>query len=125
MKRHRQGTLNWPKKEYQGELLHDIPLGKGTMKYTGYCPKTYVGDWVNGVREGHGSLLFKDGIRSYIGEWANDKKHGTGTSNYFNGQVHTGSWRHGKMHGHGVLVHPDGAVYEDTSVPEERVAKGQ
>jgi hypothetical protein len=22
-KRHRQGTLNWPKKEYQGELLHD------------------------------------------------------------------------------------------------------
>jgi hypothetical protein len=112
MKRHRQGTLNWPKMEYQGELLHDLPHGKGTMKYTGCYPRTYVGDWVNGVREGHGSLLFKDGIRSYVGEWANDKKHGTGTATNFNGQVYTCSWRHGLMYGHGVLVHPDGAVYE-------------
>jgi hypothetical protein len=124
MKRHRQGTLNWPKKEYQGELLHYLPHGKGTMEYTGYNPWTYVGDWVNGVREGHGSLLFKDGIRSYVGEWANDKKNGTGTSTYFNGQVYTGSWIHGRQNGHGVLVHPDGAVYEGHFNGSNKCGKG-
>jgi hypothetical protein len=123
MKRHRQGTLNWPKKEYQGELLHDLPHGKGSMKYTGSHPRTYVGEWVNGVREGHGSLLFKD-VRSYEGEWANDKKHGTGTATHFNGQVYTGSWRDGRMYGHGVLVHPDGAVYEGHFTSGYKFGKG-
>jgi hypothetical protein len=124
MKRQREGTLSWPNgDEYQGELLHDLPHGKGTMKYTGISQRTYVGDWVNGVREGHGSFLFKDG-RSYVGEWADDKKHGTGTSTYFNGQVYTGSWRHGKIHGHGVLVYPDGAVYEGRFSAEHKSGKG-
>jgi hypothetical protein len=110
--------------EYQGELLHDLPHGKGTMKYTVYNPRTYVGDWVNGVREGHGSLLFKDGIRSYVGEWANDMKHGTGTTNCFNGQVDTGSWRHWRLYWYGVLVHPDGAVYEGHFSCKNKNGKG-
>jgi hypothetical protein len=110
-KRRRQGTLTMPEKVYKGELLHDLPHGKGTMKYSGKTPGTYEGDWVNGVREGHGLLFFKDG-RGYVGKWANGKKHGIGTSTYYKKLVYTGSWRHGEMHGHGVLVQADGAVYE-------------
>jgi hypothetical protein len=110
-KRRRQGTLTWPKKEYQGELLNDLPHGKGTMKYSGSGQRTYEGDWVNGVREGLGSLLFKDG-RGYVGEWANDKRHGTGTSTRYKGQVYTGSWKNGVMYGHGVLIQADDTVYE-------------
>ena len=40
-----------------------------------------MGNWTKGVRDGHGTLLFRSGAR-YCGEWKNDLRDGHGVMCY-------------------------------------------
>ena len=64
---------------YVGDLINGIREGKGTMYYNN--GNKYEGEWKNGLKEGKGILYFKCGEK-YEGEWKNDKKEGKGNTYY-------------------------------------------
>jgi hypothetical protein len=106
----RQGTKTWPNgDEYQGELLNDVPHGKGTMKHA--AGETYICDWVNGVKQGRGKEIHPNGA-TYEGEFTNDLANGHGTFNSADGTVYKGSWKEDKRHGHGETTWANGDRFE-------------
>jgi len=58
---HGYGTHTW--------YLHRVPGSQYPLR------NEYVGDFVNGLRHGHGKFFFASGA-VYDGEWENSKKHG-------------------------------------------------
>ena len=63
----------------------------------------YVGQVVNGLREGKGIYYVFNGDR-YEGEWKNDKRDGKGIEYFHNGDKYEGDWRNGKLEGKGLLL---------------------
>jgi hypothetical protein len=57
--------------------------------------KIYDGDFVNGKKEGEGTLLMTDG-RKYKGKWLNGKQHGLGEIVLQNGDIKKGEWYQGE-----------------------------
>ena len=82
---------------YVNELRQ--PDGKGTMKYSD--GSEYTGDWVNGVRQGQGTMTYNNGI--YDGEWQNDKKNGNGTYTWNDGKKYDGAYVDDVRNGKGVF----------------------
>jgi hypothetical protein len=87
--------------KYEGEIENDKPNGNGT--WTQMDGATYVGQFVDGRREGLGTFTWSDkaanGQNSYEGEWVNNRKHGKGKFTYapdpktgFEGSVDEGNW---------------------------------
>jgi len=94
----------------------------------------YIGDFINGLKEGKGNEETKEHI--YEGNFKNDKKNGygklyykelkdhyegnfldnqiTGIGKYFwsNGEIYEGKLINGKMNGKGIYIWPDGGKYE-------------
>jgi hypothetical protein len=72
----------------------------------------YVGNWVNGNRQGLGYMLYKDGSY-YKGEWFLGKAHGYGE--YYSPDrkwVYKGKWKNGTKEGLGEETFPDGTVFK-------------
>ena len=65
----------------------------------------YDGQLVNGVPEGHGSIVFPEGGK-YTGEFKNGMMDGEGVYNYPNGSTYEGSFKKGLRHGKGVYTRP-------------------
>ena len=92
--------------KYEGDIENGKPHGNGTWEMGNGA--TYVGQWVNGLREGLGTFTWskfgpKSG-QSYEGEWVNNKRHGKGKMIYesdikdgFEGGVDEGNWIDGEM----------------------------
>jgi hypothetical protein len=64
----------------------------------------YEGDWVHGVREGHGRSFDPHCKHTYVGAFVDGLPHGAGTITYENGSSFVGLFRDGKRHGQGKLV---------------------
>ena len=64
----------------------------------------YVGQVVNGLREGKGTEYFNDGAR-YEGDFRNDKKEGKGIYYYNNGNRYEGDFRNDKAEGKGIYYY--------------------
>ncbi len=62
----------------------------------------YVGQIVNGLREGKGIYYYNNGNR-YEGEWRNNKKERKGILYWPNGDRYEGDWRNGKHEGKGIV----------------------
>ena len=62
----------------------------------------YIGQVVNGIREGKGTWYGFNGDR-YEGEWKNDKKEGCGIFYFLNGDIYKGEWKNGFSEGYGIL----------------------
>ena len=71
---------------YVNELRQ--PDGEGTMKYLD--GSVYTGNWVDGVRQGHGKMTYDNG--TYDGEWLNDKKNGEGKYTWNDGRIYEGGY---------------------------------
>ena len=87
--------------KYEGEIEDGKPHGDGT--WTMGNSAVYVGQWVNGCREGLGTFTwskFGPGSgKSYEGEHKDDRRHGKGKMIYapdpktgFEGSVDEGNW---------------------------------
>ena len=84
--------------EYSGQWVNGIQNGKG--KHTWYFKRVsqsqypmrneYAGDFVKGLRCGHGTFYYAGGAR-YVGEWKNNLKHGKGKFIFKNGSVYSGN----------------------------------
>jgi hypothetical protein len=71
----------------------------------------YEGDYVDGQRHGHGTMVWPDGKR-YEGDWVDGKEHGHGTYVWANGNHYEGDYVDGQKHGHGTYVWANGDRYE-------------
>ena len=69
----------------------------------------YVGQVVNGLKEGKGIYYWNDGDR-YEGDWRNDKKEGKGIYYYNNGDRRMGDYSNDKPIGRHVLLTRNGEV---------------
>ena len=67
----------------------------------------YVGQVLNGLREGKGICYWEDGDR-YEGDYKNDNKEGKGIYYHNNGERYDGDWRNDKREGKGIFYYNDG-----------------
>ena len=83
---------------------------KDTSKVINYADGArYVGDVINGMLQGHGTLTWADGDR-YVGQFASSQMEGNGTLTFADGSTYIGSFRNGSYHGQGILTFSDGHI---------------
>ncbi len=91
---------------YIGEIENKQPNGLGVAIYNNDYALRYAGNFTNGLYNGKGALLFKDG--SFLsGTWKNGKLNGEGSYLNKDGDLYVGSFNDGKKDGHGVLFYKD------------------
>ena len=71
----------------------------------------YVGQVVNGLREGKGICYWEDGDR-YEGDYINDNKEGKGIYYWNDGDKYEGDFRNGNSEGKGIYYYKNGNRYE-------------
>ena len=62
---------NPPDKFWEGEIENNLPNGFG--RYTHTKGTTYVGQYVDGLREGNGTSTLFDGSK-FFGKWKNNRR---------------------------------------------------
>lgn len=110
-----------------GEEVH-VRHGRGTYTYANGC-FTYEGDWVHGVKHGHG-VLSCGGVSGsgaphsvYEGEFVRGEMTGRGLKRWSDGSNYAGSFLDGEMHGEGVW-HGVGTKYEGAFQRNHRCGSG-
>ena len=115
---------------YNGSWKDQQMSGTGEMTYANTYPEEYEdyedhtstnyskynGEWINGVKNGNGKMLFTNGD-VYNGQWDNDYISGLGRLTYSsnnpnNYAFYSGSWDNDSKNGAGSLVFTDGRLYE-------------
>jgi len=85
--------------KYEGEIENGKPNGNGTWEMGNGA--TYVGQWVNGLREGLGTFTWSEKSpesgKSYEGEYKNNRRHGKGKLIFEGGYVEEGNWIDNKL----------------------------
>ena len=71
----------------------------------------YVGEWLDGKRNGQGTYTWPDG-GTYVGEHKDDKANGQGTRTYANGTTYVGEWLDDKRNGQGTFTNAAGTIIE-------------
>ena len=92
---------------YVGQVVNGLREGKGTCYYDN--GERYDGDFRNDNREGKGIYYFSDGDR-YEGDFRNDKQEGKGIYYYRNGDRMMGDYYNNKPTGNLVMLTRNGEV---------------
>ncbi|KAG5490053.1 hypothetical protein JKF63_00172 [Porcisia hertigi] len=118
------------------EFIKAEPPADG-VRCAGAAVSRYVGGWLDGVRQGAGTQIFRDGS-VYEGKWSADRQHGRGRRTAASGEWVECEWQDGRIvegcigdvyftdgsfyrghlnvagapHGAGVLTYPDGTVFD-------------
>ena len=71
----------------------------------------YVGQIINGLREGKGTYYFNNGNR-YEGDWRNGNKEGKGIFYFNDGDKYKGNWKNDEREGKGIYFFNSGTIYE-------------
>ena len=113
---HGKGTYTWPNgHKYEGDFVEGKLQGKGT--YTWPNGDKYDGDWKEGKFHGKGTYTYakddKEGRATFTGYYVNDLRNGHGTLTYKNGSFCTGTWKNGDMHGKFLFYDKDGQFTEE------------
>ena len=85
--------------KYEGEIENGKPNGNGI--WTQMNGATYVGQFVNGLREGVGTFTWSihspDGGDVYEGEYKNNRRNGKGKRTYRDGSILEGDWKDNEL----------------------------
>ena len=107
----------FPENKFEGEIENGQPNGNGI--WTQCDGATYVGQFVNGLREGIGTFTWSihspDGVGMYEGEYKNNRQSGKGIRTRSDGSKYDGIWKNGKLW-NGTIYLKDGTIlskYED------------
>lgn len=84
--------------EYEGQFVNGLYNGYGTMLYADST--MYEGTWVDGVKEGSGKIYWNSGCL-YVGEMHDDLMHGAGYMLYPMGDYYYGDFKYGQITGYG------------------------
>ncbi|MBS1730951.1 MAG: hypothetical protein JSS67_09285 [Bacteroidetes bacterium] len=95
---------------YTGEIKNGKPDGFGVAAYKNELALKYVGQFVNGVMQGKGSMLFNNGA-FLTGDWKNGKVDGQGSNLNKEGTFYHGGLKDGLRSGYGWLVLKSNAFY--------------
>ena len=105
---HKQGD-NYNKKNY-GTLISSILELLQSQKKDDEFKKIkykngefYIGQVLDGNKQGEGTLYYKNGNIKYIGDFINDKFEGKGKYIYQNGEYYIGEWLNDKKQGKGIF----------------------
>lgn len=69
-------------------------------------------DW--GTSNGYGYIINKtdNNLHIYVGDLVNGMKNGNGVEIIFNGTIYIGEWLDDMKQGHGTVIHPNGSITE-------------
>lgn len=107
---------------YVGQWLNGERDGLGVQSWPD--GSRYEGEWKNNKASGHGKLTHSDGD-TYEGGWADDMANGHGFYSHSNGARFEGHWKNDKQDGHGVETWPDGAKYIGQYKDGKKQGKGE
>jgi len=96
---------------YIGEIKNKQPNGIGVAIYNNGHATRYAGNFVNGLYQGKGTMLFKDGA-FLTGDWKNGKLNGKGCNLTVNGTIYMGPFSDGKREGKGSLIYSDNSILQ-------------
>ncbi|KAH9490741.1 hypothetical protein Btru_035384 [Bulinus truncatus] len=111
--RHGKGRAILPNRDvYEGMYMYGKRDGPGVYKFKNKLAKNarYIGNYVQGKKQGFGRFIYPDGSR-YEGNWVDDLKEGQGKYYYVNGDIHSGDWSKGLRHGKGTYTYANGTKY--------------
>ena len=100
-----KGIKNGKKWRYVGQVVNGLREGKGICYWEN--GDRYEGDYRNDNKEGKGIYYFSDGDR-YEGDERNDKAEGKGIYYFHNGDRYEGDYRNGKREGKGIYYYQNG-----------------
>ena len=88
---------------FDGYFLNGVRDGKGTMTYAEQGTK-YEGEWKNNLKEGIGKMTFgTEG--EYTGHFVAGQRSGEGVYKYLKTKdLYSGSWKNGLKHGKGTFI---------------------
>ena len=91
---------------FDGFFLNGVRDGKGTMTYAEQGTK-YEGEWKNNLKEGIGKMTFgTEG--EYTGHFVAGQRNGEGVYKYLKTKdLYSGSWKNGLKHGKGTFIFYD------------------
>jgi len=92
---------------YVGNRVNGHKEGKGTSYYDNNVP-AYEGTWSRSVPHGTGRSYKPDGSLKYEGEFKRGLEHGEGTYYYRSGMTEKGVWINGQKEGKMLFYNKDG-----------------
>ncbi|PNF38029.1 hypothetical protein B7P43_G02377 [Cryptotermes secundus] len=100
---------------YEGHFKDGVAHGHGLQKqghFMASVASVYIGEWVNGVKQGYGVMDDIVTGEKYLGYWSNNMKHGCGLIVTLDGIYYEGVFTQDVLTGHGIMVFEDGTHYE-------------
>ena len=121
---HKQG--NKRREENYGtsidSIINFLNEGKLIHKSSDY----YIGNMLNGLKQGKGKLYYKNGNIKYDGDFVKDKFEGNGKYYYENGEYYNGQWFNGFKQGKGKIYYKNGNIkYEGDFVNDKYEGDGK
>jgi len=101
--------LGIDKRYKHGLLFHHHHLS-GRLYREGGKPMEYIGEFKNGVFDGHGTITFPN-FDKYKGQFKNGLPDGQGTYIFHGGKKYVGKMKKGAIKGKGIMTYPDGKKY--------------
>ena len=101
----------------------ELKINNISNKEIKYDDRRYVGQVVNGLKEGKGTVYRNDGER-YDGDFRNDIAEGKGIYYHNDGDIYEGDFRNGKKEGKGIYYHKNGDRYEGDFRNDKKEGKG-
>ena len=113
MERHSNQVINKVKEILQKikEELSFKENSDNNIKEIKYNDGKYIGNVINGLKEGRGIMYYNNGDR-YEGYFKNNNREGKGTYYYNNGNYFLCSWISNRSFGKGVYYFKYGSRYE-------------
>ena len=111
--------------QYEGDFVNGIIEGRGKMIWGN--GNYYIGEFKGGCKHGKGTKYNSDGSIRYEGDYANDFPDGNGKCYFDNGDYYIGEFKLNLRHGKGTLFDKDGNIkfdgtyYQDSPVLTEDV----
>lgn len=95
---------------YEGEMSNSSYNGKG--KFISVDKDEYIGEFVDGEKDGEGTITFGDDGTVYSGKFIKNNFNGYGKMKWSNGLEYNGNFNDNYLEGNGVLFNNHGEKYE-------------
>lgn len=100
---------------FSGTFVDGEPSGYG--EFRGTNGNSYLGNWKNGLMNGHGRYETTD--YTYDGEWFDGRRNGKGSVEYSNGDYYEGQFIDNLRYGYGHYEFANGDIYEGEFVDDK------